>query len=202
VTHSNRRFGKEAWFGGNTAPGGSLKAGGFGDGSGATIPKLRLGMPPGGTVINVIFALIFFGLLAFGILWLIKSFGEVGQQYTDTMVQTKYNAITVKCQTNLRAIGQNIQIYAVSNEGFPPSQEELMEFSGNTQLFRCPAPDGEKYIYIPGQNGGMSPANILVYEPMPVHDGRCSVLRLGGQLELLTPEELQLALEQTRAGIR
>ncbi len=156
----------------------------------------------GGTVINVIVALIFFGLLAFGILWLIKGFGEAGQQYADTMVQTKYNAITVKCQTNLRAIGQNIQIYAVSNEGFPPSQEELMKFSGNTQLFRCPAPDGEKYIYIPGQNGGMSPANILVYEPKPVHDGRCGVLRLGGQLELLTPEELQLALEQTRANIR
>jgi hypothetical protein len=77
-----------------------------------------------------------------------------------------------------------------------------MEFSGNTQLFRCPAPDGEKYIYIPGQNGGMSPANILVYESKPVHEGRCSVLRLGGQLELLTPEELQLALEQTRANMR
>jgi len=157
---------------------------------------------PGGTVINVIVALIFFGLLAFGIMWLIKSFGEVGQQYTDTMVQTKYNAITVKCQTNLRAIGQNIQIYAVSNEGFPPSQEELMQFSGSTQLFRCPAPDGEKYIYIPGQNGNMPPANILVYEPKPVHDGRCGVLRLGGQIELLTPEELQQALEQTRACIR
>lgn len=157
---------------------------------------------PGGTVINIIFALIFFGLLAFGIMWLIKSFGEVGQQYTDTMVQTKYNAVTVKCQTNLRAIGQNIQIYAVSNEGFPPSQEELMQFSGNTQLFRCPAPDGEKYIYIPGQNGNMPPTNILVYETKPVHDGHCGVLRLGGQIELLTPEELQQALEQTRAGIR
>ena len=156
----------------------------------------------GGTIINVIVALIFFGLLAFGILWLIKSFGEVGQQYTDTMVQTKYNAITVKCQTNLRAIGQNIQIYAVSNEAFPVSQEDLMQFSGNTQLFRCPAPDGEKYIYIPGQNGGMPPANILVYEPKPVHDGRCGVLRLGGQIELLTPEEIQQALEQTRANIR
>ncbi|HUV65180.1 MAG TPA: hypothetical protein VMW24_14885 [Sedimentisphaerales bacterium] len=169
-----------------------------------TYPKRRVDKKAclGGTVINIIVALIFFGLLAFGILWLIKSFGEVGQQYTDTMVQTKYNAITVKCQTNLRTIGQNIQIYAVSNEGFPPSQEELMQFSGSTQLFRCPAPDGEKYIYIPGQNGGMSPANILVYEPKPLHDGRCSVLRLGGQLELLTPEELQQALEQTRAGIR
>ena len=156
----------------------------------------------GGTVINIIVALIFFGLLAFGILWLIKSFGEVGQQYTDTMVQTRYNAETVKCQTNLRSIGQNIQIYAVSNEGFPPSQEELMKFSGSTQLFRCPAPDGEKYIYMPGQNGGMPPANILVYEPKPVHDGRCGVLRLGGQIELLSPEELQQALDQTRANIR
>lgn len=157
---------------------------------------------PGGTVINIIFALIFFGLLAFGISWLIKSFAEVGEQYSDAMVDTQLKAITVKCQTNLRTIGQNIQMYAISNEGFPPSQEELMAFSGSTQLFRCPAPDGEKYIYIPGQNGGMPPANILVYEPKPVHEGRCGVLRLGGQLELLTPEELQQALEQTRANIR
>jgi hypothetical protein len=156
----------------------------------------------GGTIINIVFALIFFGLLAFGILWLIKSFGEAGQQYTDVMVKTKYNAITVRCQTNLRAIGQNIQLYAVSNEEFPPSQQALMEWSGSTQLFRCPAPDGETYVYIPGQNPGMSPLNVLVYEPKPVHDGRCSVLRLGGQLELLTPEELQQALEQTQANIR
>jgi len=155
-----------------------------------------------GTVINIIVALIFFGLLAFGILWLIKSFGEAGQQYSDAMVKTKYNAITVRCQTNLRAIGQNIQLYAVSNEEFPPSQQALMEYSGSTQLFRCPAPDGETYVYIPGQNGGMSPENILVYEPKPVHDGRCSVLRLGGQLELLTPEELQQAVAQTLASLR
>ena len=156
----------------------------------------------GGTIINIIFALIFFGLLAFGILWLIQSFGEVGQQYSDTMVDTQLKAITVKCQTNLRTIYQNIQMYAISNEGFPPSQQELVEFSGSTQLFRCPAPEGEKYVYIPGQNASMPPGNILVYEPKPVHDGRCSVLRLGGQLELLSPEELQQALEQTQANIR
>ena len=164
----------------------------------SSIPARRAG----GTIINVVFAVILLGLLAFGILWLIKSFGEAGQQYGNAMVETRYNAMTVKCQTNLRAIGQNIQMYAVSNEGFPPSQRELMEFSGSTQLFRCPAPDGEKYVYIPGQSGGMSPLNILVYEPKPVHDGRCSVLRLGGQLELLTPEELQQAVTQTLASLR
>lgn len=156
----------------------------------------------GGTIINIVFAVIFLGLLAFGILWLIKGFADAGGQYGNAMVEARYNAMTVKCQTNLRAIGQNIQIYAVSNEGFPPSQQELMEFSGNTQLFRCPAPDGEKYVYIPGQSGGMSPLNILVYEPKPVHEGRCNVLRLGGQLELLTPEELKQAVDQTLASLR
>jgi hypothetical protein len=156
----------------------------------------------GGTIINIIIALIFFALLASGILWLIKSFADVGQEYGETMVKTTYRAETVKCQTNLRAIGQNIQMYAISNNEFPPSQEALVEWSGTTQLFHCPATDGERYVYIPGQNSTMSPMNILVYEPKPVHDGRCSVLRLGGQIELLTPEELQQAVAQTLSALR
>jgi hypothetical protein len=48
----------------------------------------------------------------------------------------------------------------------------------------------------------MPPTNILLYEPKPVHDGRCSVLRLGGQLELLTSEELQHAITQTLATLQ
>lgn len=155
----------------------------------------------GGAIINIIFAVVFLGLLAFGILWLIKSFADAGGQYSEAMVETRYNAFTVKCQTNLRAIFQCIQTYAVTNEGFPPSQQELVEYGGSTQLFRCPAPDGEKYVYIPGQTGGMSPLNILVYEPKPVHEGRCNVLRLGGQIELLSPEELKQAVNQTLASL-
>ncbi len=168
-------------------------------------PRLARFLPTrrvGGTIINIIVAVILLGLLAFGVLWLIKSFADAGEQYGNAMVETRYNAIIVRCQTNLRAIGQNIQMYAVTSDGFPPSQQELMEYGGSTQLFRCPAPDGEKYVYIPGQSGGMSPLNILVYEPKPVHEGRCNVLRLGGQIELLTPEELKQALEQTLAGLR
>jgi hypothetical protein len=156
----------------------------------------------GGTIINIVAAVIFFGLLALGVLWVIKGIGEAGQQYTDVMIDTKYRAETVRCQTNLRAIGQNLQLYAMDNERFPPSLEVLIEWSGSTQLFQCPAPGGEQYVYIPGQNGGMSPANILLYEPKPVHDGRCSVLRLGGQLELLSPEEVQQAVARTLAGLR
>lgn len=156
----------------------------------------------GGTIINLLFALIFFGLIGLGVWWIIKSYGQAGEQYTQTMINAKYNAETVKCQTNLRAIAQNIQIYALSNEGFPPSLQALIEWSGSTQLFKCPSPDAGEYVYIPGQNGDMSPSNVILYESKPVHNGRCNVLRLGGQIELLTPEELQQALAQTQASLR
>jgi hypothetical protein len=157
----------------------------------------------GGTIINIITAIIFFGLIALGVLWVIKNVGEAGQEYTEGMIKTQNKALTVTCQTNLRAIGQNIQIYAISNnDSFPPSLEALIEFSGSTQLFQCPDPEGGKYVYIPGQNNNMPPTNILVYEPKPVHDGRCNVLRLNGQIELLSPEQLQQAVEQTMASLR
>lgn len=156
----------------------------------------------GGTIINLVFALIFLGLIGWGVRWVIKSYGQAGQQYTQTMIDTKFTAETVKCQTNLRTIAQNIQIYALSNEGFPPSLEDLIQWSGSTQLFKCPSADGGKYIYIPGQSSGMPPSNVLLYESKPVHDGRCNVLRLGGQIELLTPEELQQALARTHACLR
>ena len=156
----------------------------------------------GGTIVNVITALIFFGLLALGIWWVIKSLGEAGQQYTETLIETRYTAETVKCQSNLRAIWQNVQMYAVTNGTFPPSIEALKEWSGNSRLFRCPVRDGPEYVYVRGQNGDMPADNVLLYEPKAVHDGRCSVLRLGGQLELLSPEELQVAVARTLASLR
>ncbi len=156
----------------------------------------------GGTIINVITAVIFFGLLALGILWIIKTFGEAGQQYATTMIKTQDKAAGLSCQMNLRSIGQNLQMYAISHEGFPASQQELMSFSGNSRAFRCPDPNGGEYIYIPGQRGDMSSGNVLVYEPEPVHNGRCNVLFLSGQTASLTPDELDQALEATFARLR
>ena len=156
----------------------------------------------GGTVVNIIFSIIFFGLLIGGILWLLKGFADAGKQYGETMIETTNSAETVKCQTNLRTIGQNIEMYAVSNDEFPPSQRALMEWCNNIRLFRCPVDEGDSYIYIPGQNAEMPPANILLYESKPRHQGRCNVLRLGGQIELLTPEELRQAVSQTVAQLK
>jgi len=156
----------------------------------------------GGTIVNIVVGLLFFALVGAAIWWVIKSLGEAGQQYTGTLIETKYTAETVKCQTNLRAIWQNIQMYSATNGAFPSSKEALKEWSGNYRLFSCPALEGLEYVYIRGQNGDMSSENVLLYEPEPVHDGRCSVLRLGGQIELLTPEEVRQAIARTLAGLR
>jgi hypothetical protein len=156
----------------------------------------------GGTIVNVIFALIFFGLLGYGILWLMKGYGQAGEKYAETMVQAKHDATSVKCQMNMRNIAQNLQMYAISNGTYPASLEELIDFSGSTQLFKCPSPEGGQYKYIPGHSGNASDQNIVLFEPKAVHDGRAGVLRLGGQIELLTPEQLQQAIDQTLANLR
>ena len=64
----------------------------------------------GGTIVNVIIALVFFGLLGYGIMWLIKGYGQAGQQYAETMVQAKHDATSVKCQMNLRTTGAESMI--------------------------------------------------------------------------------------------
>jgi len=156
----------------------------------------------GGTIVNTITAIVFFGLIAAGIWWIMKIGGQAGQQYTDAMIKTSNRAATISCQANFRAIGQNLQMYAITNGNFPASRQELMEWSGNSRLFRCPDPNGADYVYIPGQRQDMPAANVLLYEPKPVHDGRCNALFLGGQIELLTPEQLQQAVAATRAQIR
>ena len=156
----------------------------------------------GGTIVNIIAALVFFGLLGYGIMYLMKGFGEAGEQYGEVMVQAKDDATSVTCQMNLRTISQNLQMYAISNGTFPSSLEELIDFSGSTQLFKCPSPEGGQYKYIPGQGANASDQNIILYEPNAPHDGRAGVLRLNGQTELLSPLELQQAIAQTQANLR
>ena len=139
----------------------------------------------GGTVINVIAAIIFIGLLVLAAWWVIKGLGEATEEYTGAMIGAKHSALSVKCTANMQTIRQNLQIYATTNNEFPASLREFVEWSGNSRLFRCPAPDGAEYIYIPGQNRDMPGDNVLVYEPNAVHDGRCNALRLNGTVNLL-----------------
>jgi hypothetical protein len=156
----------------------------------------------GGTIINIIFALIFFGLIAMGVMWVFKTAGDMGEQYSDAMVNTQLKAVDVKCQMNMRAIYQSLQVYALDNGEFPESQGALERECGSTQLFQCPDPNGQKYIYIPGQRPDMPRQNVLLYEPNALHGGRCNVLLLGGQITALTPEELKASIMMTMASFK
>ncbi len=155
-----------------------------------------------GRIIDVLAIAIFLGLVGAGVWWIIKAWGQAGQQYADGMVKTSNMAVAVKCQMNMRAISQNVQVYAISNEHFPRSQQELVEFGGDSRLFQCPDPNGSQYVYIPGQGGDMPTTNVLVYETKPVHNGKCHALFLGGQIEALTPEQLKQAVDATVARLR
>jgi hypothetical protein len=156
----------------------------------------------GGTIINIIFALIFFGLIAMGVMWIFKTAGDMGEQYSDAMVNTQLKAVDVKCQMNIRGIHQCLQFYVLENNEFPDSQGALERECGSTQLFKCPDPNGQKYVYIPGQRPDMPGQNILLYEPNAVHNGKSNVLLLNGQITALTPEELNAAIMMTKASIK
>ncbi|MHC4740584.1 MAG: hypothetical protein ACYS8Z_01655, partial [Planctomycetota bacterium] len=145
--------------------------------------------------------LIVLGLAILAISWIVRQWGRAAEEYTGGIIQTKQNAESVTCQMNMRTIGQNIQIYFLTNEEFPPSMDELRQFSGSSKLFRCPDREGAEYIYVPGQTNEMSGSNILVYEPNAVHDDHCSVLLLNGAVGLIGPEELDAALRKTQAEI-
>ena len=151
-----------------------------------------------GKLIGIVISLIVLGLLGFGISRIIKSMGEAGSQYSGAMVDTKHKAMALQCQMNLRTIWQNLRIYSIENESFPPSLKTLVDLVADSQLLHCTAPDGGQYLYIPGQNGKMPGQNVLVYELKAVHNGRCNVLRLDGQIDLRTPEQVQAVVTKTQ----
>ncbi len=157
----------------------------------------------GGTVIDVIAVLIILGLVAYGIYWVMKTTGKAGQQYATAMINTHEKAMTLTCQMNLQSIHQTLLTYAVSNESFPGSQQELVSFAGyGSKLFHCPDPNGSEYTYIPGHRPDASAPAILVYESKPVHNGKCNVLLTDGRIVQLSPEELEQALQAAPARQR
>jgi len=156
-----------------------------------------------GRIIDVLAIAIFLGLVGAGVWWVIKAWGKATQEYTTGMINTQKMAMDVACMENLSAIAKTLQTYAISNESFPSSQQELMDYAGyGSRLFRCPDPNGSAYTYIPGARGDGPSTTVLVYESKPVHKGKCNVLFLGGQIDALTPEQLKQAIEATQARLR
>jgi hypothetical protein len=155
-----------------------------------------------GKLIGIVISLIVLGLLGFGIVWIVKSMGEAGSQYTGAMVNTKRRAVALQCQINLNTIRQNLRMYAIEKESFPPSLKTLVDWGFDSKLLHCTAPDGGQYVYIHGQNENMPGQNVLVYEQKAAHQGRCHLLRVNGQIDLLTPEQVQAEVNKTYIRLR
>lgn len=167
-----------------------------------SMPARTRNLPHGGTIINILTAVVFFGLLAAGVAWIMKTAGDAGKQYGTVIIDTQHKSMTLTCQMNLHSIAQCLQTYSIGNESFPDSQEELVNYCGSSKVCRCPDPCGVDYVYIPGAGGDAPPTTVLVYEPKPVHDGKCNVLFAGGQIASLPPEELKPFLDATLARRR
>ena len=158
----------------------------------------RRGSVEVGKLVGLVISLLVLGLCGDARWWVTKSVGDAGSQYSGAMVDTKRKAVALQCQMNMRAIWQNMRMYSIEKESFPPSLKTLVDWGADSQLLRCTDPDGGQYLYIPGQNENMPGQNVLIYELKAVHEGRCNLLRVNGQIDLLTPEQVQAAVTKTQ----
>ena len=151
---------------------------------------------PGGSTTGIVFGILLVGLLCCGLWWIIKTVGLSGQQYSKALINTSDSAVTLKCQLNLRAIWQNLQVYTVSEGKYPDSAQGFKRVCGDLRLMHCPDPNGGDYAYIPPKRVDDDTPRVLVYEPNAVHDGQCNALMSNGQIGQIPPEELKAMLSQ------
>ena len=151
-----------------------------------------------GRLIGIVLSLIILGLIGYAVWWVTKSMSDAGSQYGGALVDTKRKALALQCQTNMRTIWRNLRIYEIEKESFPPSLETLADWGVDPQLFRCPDSEGAPYVYISGRLQDSTGRNVLLYESNPVHEGLCNLLRANGEIEMLTPEQLQATLGNRR----
>ena len=156
----------------------------------------------GGTIINILVIGFIIVIIGAGVMSLMKEAGETGQEYAQGMVNATNQATSIVCKSNMGQIWQFLQMYSITEEELPASYDELVQEVGITKIFHCSEPNSPDYTYIPGQTLGSPGDNILLYESVPVHNGKCMVLRVNNIVELLTPEELQAAIEKTKAHLR
>jgi hypothetical protein len=121
---------------------------------------------------------------------------EPGEGYLETLVRSKKTAETTADKVHMKALSTNLTMHAVMHDGrFPAALKDL----GNAALLKAPGSTGQPYRYIAGQTSAMPRTNVLVYEEKPVHQGgRCLVLRVGGTIDLLTPDQLKQAVAETQ----
>lgn len=122
--------------------------------------------------------------------------------YLGTVIGSLHKAEMEACRGQLESVYKTLEMYAQAHDGqFPPSLEAAYQSSElATPYVQCPGREHVGYRYLPGQSVASLPESILVYEETPGHQGQSMAVRVNGRVELLGPEALAAAVEQTRAA--
>jgi len=132
--------------------------------------------------------------------------GGSKKSYVKTVRDSRDYAEAVVSKVDLVSIYKSMQVYAAENDGkYPPTPEELGRAAAlpENYLFYPTQPfEPHLYIYLPGQDQSMPKSNVLIYEATLRPDGKCLVLRLGGQVELLLYAAVQDAIAQTQDHLK
>ncbi|MFA6135489.1 MAG: hypothetical protein WC869_15865 [Phycisphaerae bacterium] len=136
-----------------------------------------------------------FALLGAGAVWVIKNMAQVGSEHVEADLGALKKAEDSKCMMDMDAVSRSIQVEAMANNGKLP--QSLSSLYSSSQL-RCSIGSHEAWTYIAGQNTNMPPTNVVLYETAGAHNGRCCVLRLGGSVDMLTPEEVKAEVSKTQ----
>lgn len=116
----------------------------------------------------------------------------------DALTQAEVTAAKINMRTLAGALG----VYESDNGAFPISLDDLVKAQGlSDKVIRSIGKTPRPFSYIPGQTMKSRRENVLVYDENPIYDRQCLVLRVGGEVELLSPADLREALAQTKARL-
>ena len=122
-------------------------------------------------------------------------------QYITVLTQAKTKSEASVDFFDLKAIGQMLHTYAnMYDEKFPPSLQVLVD-KGLLVQKHISGKEQELH-YIPGQTLMSPSSNVIVYTDQPDARGECYILRVGGQMEKMRPEQAQAAVEATKKSLR
>jgi len=131
-----------------------------------------------------------------------KKKGKKSRGYIGAVIHALTVAEIRIAKTNLTTLGRELEAYAIEDDKFPPSLEALVESRGvSKSLIMSLGKKPHPLSYIPGQTPASPADNVLVYDDKPIYDKDCLLLRVSGQVELISPEALAEAVEQTRASL-
>jgi phage FluMu protein Com len=157
-----------------------------------------------GTIVKVVCGLVALAVVGgaiYGIMMVAKGGGQVVEAESKGVFGAKHTAEHIALQNNLVLVRDAIRQWQAETGEYPLTLQDLVDKRLVSSGALRPSKEAPEYQYIAHQREDMSENNVLVYEEKPT-DGLCNVLLHDGQVVTMSPERLQLAIEQTQKNMQ